>query len=384
MISTAQTSHLDSCGTFLAMEIFAKAQKMAAQGRDIIHLEFGEPDFNAPLDAADSVRKSMEKNSAGYTFSQGLEGLRIEIAKKYEEDYGVKILPEQVLVTNGSSLLLYLAIRLLAPPGCQVILTDPCYACYENILRLAGVEPVLIKLRYDNGFQLDTDELKKRVSAKTKAILINSPMNPTGVVFSFEVMQSLADLDIPVISDEIYADLSFEDSPRSFLSFSKQTIAINGFSKYFAMTGWRLGYMITPKEWMFAADRLHQNLMISATEFVQEAGISVLQKSKVYCEKMKAEFNQRRIFVLKRMRELGMDPGYTPTGAFYVFYKYPDSSKISLNLCHEVLEKTGVAIAPGRDFGAMGEGYIRLSYAQSMENIDRALTKLADSKLLTS
>ena len=384
MISTAQTSHLDSIGSFLAMEIFTKAQKMAAQGQDIIHLEFGEPDFSAPLDAAVSVRKSMEKNSARYTFSQGLEGLRNEIAKKYEEDYGVKILPEQVLVTNGSSLLLYLAIRLLAPPGSEVILTDPCYACYENIVRLAGAEPVLIKLRYEDGFQLDTDELKKRVTAKTKAILINSPMNPTGTVFSSEVMQSLADLDIPVISDEIYADLSFEDSPRSFLSFSEQTIAINGFSKYFAMTGWRLGYMITPKEWMSAADRMHQNLMISATEFVQEAGISVLQKSKVYCEKMKAEFNRRRIFVLKRMRELGMDPGYTPTGAFYVFYKYPDSSKTSLDLCHEVLEKTGVAIAPGRDFGAMGEGYIRLSYAQSMENIDRALTKLADSKLLTS
>jgi len=209
-------------------------------------------------------------------------------------------------------------------------------------------------------------------------------MNPTGVVFSSEVMTALAKLDIPVISDEIYADLSFEDSPRSFLSYSEQTIAINGFSKYFAMTGWRLGYMITPLEWMSAADRLHQNLMISATEFVQEAGISVLQKSKVYCEEMKTEFNQRRLFVLERMRELGMDPGYSPTGAFYVFYKYQNSTISSLDLCHQVLEKTGVAIAPGRDFGAMGEGYIRLSYAQSMENIDRALTKLAECKLLTS
>ncbi|MED5403509.1 MAG: pyridoxal phosphate-dependent aminotransferase [SAR324 cluster bacterium] len=384
MISTAQTSHLDSVGSFLAMEIFSRAHELEDQGRDIVHLEFGEPDFSAPPAAAESVRKSMGKNSAGYTFSQGLEGLRNEITKKYERDYGVKIKPEQVLITNGSSLLLYLAIRMLAPPGSQVILTDPCYACYENVVRLAGAEPVMIKLRHEDGFQLDVDELKKRVTAKTRAILINSPMNPTGVVFSPEVLQSLADLDIPVISDEIYADLSFEDSPRSFLSFSAQTIAINGFSKYFAMTGWRLGYMITPPEWMSAADRLHQNLMISATEFVQEAGISVLQKSKAYCEEMKAEFNRRRLFVLERMRELGLDPGYTPDGAFYVFYKYLDSTKSSLELCHEVLEKTGVAIAPGRDFGAMGEGYIRLSYAQSMENIDRALIKLAECKLLTS
>ena len=384
MINKAQTSHLDSLGSFLAMEIFSRAQELEAQGRDIIHLEFGEPDFSAPADAVESVRKSMEINTAGYTFSQGLEGLRIEIANKYSLDYGVKILPEQVLVSNGSSLLLYFAIRILAPPGSHVILTDPCYACYENVVRLAGAEPVMIKLRHEDGFQLNVDDLKKRVTPKTRAMLINSPMNPTGVVFSSEVMTALAELDIPVISDEIYADLSFEDPPCSFLSYSPQTVAIHGFSKSYAMTGWRLGYMITPLEWMSAADRLHQNLMISATEFVQEAGIWVLQKRKAYRESMKTEFNRRRLFVLERMRELGMDLGYTPTGAFYVLYKYRDSGKSSLDLCHEVLEKTGVAIAPGSDFGHAAEGFVRISYAQSMENIDRALIKLAECKLLTS
>lgn len=382
MISTSQTSHLDSIDSFLAMEVFAKAQALEAQGRDIIHLEFGEPDFTAPPAVAESVKKSMEINDAGYTFSQGLEELRIEIAKKYANDYGVKILPEQVLVSNGSSLLLYLAIRILAPPGSQVILTDPCYACYENVVRLAGAEPVMIKLRHEDGFQLNVDDLKKRVTPKTRAMLINSPMNPTGVVFSSEVMTALAELDIPIISDEIYADLSFEDPPCSFLSYSPQTVAIHGFSKSYAMTGWRLGYMITPLEWMSAADRLHQNLIISATEFVQEAGISVLRKSAAYCESMKTEFNRRRLFVLERMRELGMDLGYTPTGAFYVLYKYRDSGKSSLDLCHEVLEKTGVAIAPGRDFGLGAEGFVRISYAQSMENLDRALNLLAESMLL--
>ncbi|MBC8258729.1 MAG: pyridoxal phosphate-dependent aminotransferase [SAR324 cluster bacterium] len=384
MISNSQTSHLDSIDSFLAMEIFSRAQQLEAQGREVIHLEFGEPDFSAPESAAESIRKSMEINDAGYTFSQGLEGLRNEIAKKYLRDYGVDILPEQVLVSNGSSLLLYLSVCLLAPPGSEVILTDPAYACYANAIRLAGAKPVFVKLHHEDGFQLNVSELKKQVTKKTKAILINSPMNPTGVVFSEEVMQSLAELDIPVISDEIYADLSFEDQPHSFLSYSPQTVAINGFSKSFAMTGWRLGYMITPEEWMPAADRLHQNLMISATEFVQEAGAAVLQKSTAYCEQMKAEFNRRRLFVLERMSELGMELGYTPTGAFYVLYKYRDSGKSSLDLCHEVLEKTGVAIAPGRDFGSAAEGYIRISYAQSMENIERALTKLAESKLLTS
>jgi len=382
MISTSQTSHLDSIDSFLAMEVFAKAQALEAQGRDIIHLEFGEPDFTAPSAATESVKKSMKINDAGYTFSQGLEELRNEIVKKYANDYGVKILPEQVLVSNGSSLLLYLAIRILAPPGSQVILTDPCYACYENVVRLAGSEPVMVKLRHEDGFQLNVDDLKKRVTPKTRAILINSPMNPTGVVFSSEVMKAIAELDIPVISDEIYADLSFEDPPCSFLSYSPQTVAIHGFSKSYAMTGWRLGYMITPLEWMSAADRLHQNLMISATEFVQEAGISVLRKSVAYCESMKTEFNRRRLFVLDRMHELGMDLGYTPTGAFYVLYKYRDSEKFSLDLCHEVLEKTGVAIAPGRDFGLGAEGFVRISYAQSMEDLDRSLNLLAESMLL--
>ena len=384
MISNSQTSHLNSFESFLAMEIFSKAKELESQGHDIIHLEFGEPDFPAPPAAVESVRKSMAINDAGYTFSQGLEGLRNAIVHKYFQDYGVDIHPEQVLVSNGSSLLLYLSICLLAPPGSEVILTDPAYACYANVIRLAGAEPVFIKLRHEEGFQLNVAELKKLISPKTRAVLINSPMNPTGVVFKNEVMQSLAEMDIPIISDEIYADLSFEDPPRSFLSYSPQTVAINGFSKYYAMTGWRLGYMITPREWISAADRLHQNLMISATEFVQEAGISVLQNSVDYCEYMKKEFNRRRLFVLKRMRELGMDPGYTPTGAFYVIYKYRNTKKNSYELCLEVLEKTGVAIGPGRDFGLEAEGYIRISYAQSMENIDRALIKLAKCKLLTN
>ena len=382
MISTAQTSHLDSIGSFLAMEIFSRAQQLEAQGREIIHLEFGEPDFSPPPEAAEAARKSIENRPAGYTHTQGIEQLRVEITKKYSEDYGIQIDPEQVLVSNGSSLLLFLSVRLLARPGSEVILTDPSFACYENTIRVAGAEPVLLKLHREEGFQLNVEELRKKVTPKTSAILINSPMNPTGVVFTADVMKALAELEIPVISDEIYADLSYEDPPCSFLSYSQNTVAIHGFSKYYAMTGWRLGYMITPMAWMSAAARLHQNLMISANEFVQQAGISVLQKSKSYCESMKTEFNRRRKHVLNRLTELGMDPGYTPKGAFYVLYKYRDSSKTSLDLCMEVLEKTGVAIAPGRDFGLGAEGYVRLSYSNSLENIDRALIKLAESKLL--
>ena len=382
MISYNQTSHLDSIGSFLAMEIFALAEKLEAQGREIIHLEFGEPDFSPPPEAAESVKKSIENIPARYTHTQGIEKLRIEITKKYSEDYSIQLEPQQVLVSNGSSLLLFLSVLLLAKPGSEVILTDPSFACYENIIRIAGAKPILIRLHKEEGFQLNLDELRKKITAKTSAILINSPSNPTGVVFGPELMKGLAEFEIPVISDEIYADLSYEASPYSFLSFSKNSIAIHGFSKYYAMTGWRLGFMITPIEWMSAAARLHQNLMISANDFVQQAGINVLQNSASYCKSMKDKFNKRRKFVLNRLSELGMDLGYTPTGAFYVLYKYRDSSKSSFNLCKDVLEKTGVAIAPGRDFGLGAEGYIRISYANSMENIERALTKIAESGLL--
>ncbi len=194
MISNSQTSHLNSFESFLAMEIFSKAQALESQGQDIIHLEFGEPDFSPPPAAVESIRKSMEINDAGYTFSQGLECLRNAIKHKYSQDYGVNIHSEQVLVSNGSSLLLYLSICLLAPPGSEVILTDPAYACYANVIRLAGAKPVFIKLHHEEGFQLNVAELKKLVTPKTRAVLINSPMNPTGVVFTNEVMQSLAEM----------------------------------------------------------------------------------------------------------------------------------------------------------------------------------------------
>ena len=192
----------------MAMDIFSHAQQLEAQGREIIHLEFGEPDFSPPPEAAKATRKSFEKKPAGYTHTQGIEQLRVEITKKYSEAYGIRIEPKQVLVSNGSSLLLFLSVRLLAKPGSEVILTDPSFACYENTIRIAGAEPIPIKLHKEEGFQLNLDELRKKISPKTSAILINSPSNPTGVVFTPEVMKGLAELGIPVISDEIYADLS--------------------------------------------------------------------------------------------------------------------------------------------------------------------------------
>jgi len=374
--------HLNQISSFLAMELLAKAQQLEASGREIIHLEVGEPNFQAPSEARQTVIENINRKPARYTHTQGILPLRNEIVKKYKDDYGVEVNPDQILVSSGSSIALYIAIKILAPPNTEVIITDPCYACYENMIRMGGAIPVRIPLRLEDRFELDIEKVKASITSKTTAILINSPMNPTGTTFSHETLKELADIGIPVISDEIYADLNYLSKPCSFLEFSRNSAALNGFSKFYAMTGWRLGYLIVPEAWIDVAAKLHQNLMISANEFVQEAGLKVLQESHQTCVSMREEFDKRRIFLLDKLKKLDLDPGYQPDSAFYVFLRYRDQKRSSLELSMEILEKTGVALTPGIDFGAGGEGYLRFSYANSLENLDLALERIKASDLL--
>ncbi len=370
------TSHLGHISSFLAMEVFARAEELEKQGRDIIHLEFGEPDFPTPKVIADKGVQSIRDSRTRYTHTQGIEEFRAAVVNKYKAMYGVDIKPSQVLTSSGSSVLLYLAMRLLVPPGDEIIMTDLCYACYDNLAMIGGAKPVRVSLRLENGFQLDIDEVKRAITPKTRAILVNSPMNPTGTVLSQECMEELAKLGIPIISDEIYGDLIYEGEPYSVFSFTDNAIALNGLSKYYAMTGWRLGYMILKEEWATVAAKVHQNMMISAAHFVQDAGTVAIREGESDCRKMAEEFDSRRKFLLRRLDEIGLNPGYNPVGAFYVFLKYPDQSKKSLDVAMDILDKTGVALTPGIDFGPAGEGFIRFSYANSKENIDEAVKRL--------
>ncbi|MBU2510155.1 pyridoxal phosphate-dependent aminotransferase [bacterium] len=372
------TSHLEHISSFLAMEVFAKAEELEKQGRDIIHLEFGEPDFPTPEIIANVGIQSIRDARTKYTHTQGIEDFRNAVVKKYKRQYNVGIAPSQILTSSGSSILLYLAMRLLIPPGDEVIMTDLCYACYDNLAMIGGAKPVRVSLRLENGFQLDIDEVKKAITPRTRAILINSPMNPTGTVLSEKCMRELAELGIPIISDEIYGDLVYEGEPYSALNFTENCIVLNGLSKFYAMTGWRLGYMIMKPEWVKVAARVHQNMMISAAHFVQDAGTVAINEAESECRKMAEEFDNRRRFLLKRLKEIGLDPGYNPVGAFYVLLKYPDQSLKSLDLSMDILEKCGVALTPGIDFGAAGEGFLRISYANSKENIDEAINRLKD------
>ncbi len=370
------TGHLNHVSSFLAMDVFAKAEELEKQGRDIIHLEFGEPDFPTPAIISDVGIQSIRDARTKYTHTQGIDDFREAVVGKYSRKYNVDISPSQVLTSSGSSILLYLAIRLLVPPGDEIIVTDLCYSCYDNLAFVGGAVPVRVNLSLESGFQLDIDAVKKAITPKTRAILINSPMNPTGTVLSKECMKDLAELGIPIISDEIYGDLIYEGDSYSMLNFTDNCIVLNGLSKFYAMTGWRLGYMIVKPEWMEVAAKIHQNMMISASHFVQDAGTVAITKGEPECEKMSREFNKRRVFLLKRLKEIGLDPGYSPVGAFYVFLKYPNQEIKSLDLSMDLLEKTGVAMTPGIDYGLAGEGFIRISYANSMENIDEALNRL--------
>lgn len=372
------TSHLSHVSSFLAMEVFAKAEELEKQGREIIHLEFGEPDFPTPELISNVGIQSIKDARTKYTHTQGIEEFRHAVVEKYERMYGVNISPSQVMTSSGSSILLYLAMRLLVPPGDEIIMTDLCYACYDNLAMIGGIKPVRVSLRLENGFQLDIDEVKNAITPKTKAILVNSPMNPTGTVLSESCMRELAELGIPIISDEIYGDLIYEGNPYSALNFTDNCAVLNGLSKFYAMTGWRLGYMILKPEWMKVAAKVHQNMMISAAHFVQDAGIAAIRESEPECRKMAEEFDSRRRFLLHRLKEIGLDPGYNPVGAFYVLLKYPDQSRKSLDVSMDILEKTGVAMTPGIDFGPAGEGFIRISYANSKENINEALNRLKD------
>jgi aspartate/methionine/tyrosine aminotransferase len=374
--------HLDHIKSFIAMEVFARAQELEAQGREIIHLEFGEPDFPAPDVATEALQESLAAHPARYTHTQGTQALREAICRKYARDYGVSIQPEQVLVSTGSSLLLFLAIRTLAPPGSEMLVTAPCYACYENLMHLAGVRPVRVPLRLENGFQLDPEDLRRAMGPNTRGMILNSPMNPTGVTFRPEVLQAIAELGLPVISDEIYADLSYGGRSQSFLEFAPEAIALNGFSKYYAMTGWRLGYLIMPPRLMSVAARTHQSMMISATHFVQDAGVRVLDEAGPQCEEMKTEFNRRRQFLLQTLREIGRDPGYEPDGAFYLMLQIPQPGLSSEEFSLQALEQAGVAMTPGADFGPGGEGFVRFSYANSQERLGRAVRQLVEAKLL--
>ena len=361
---------------FMVMEVLERAREMERQGEDIIHLEVGEPDFSVPSPVKKATFQALEDGATHYTHSLGDIELREAICKHYLDAYGVEVRPEQVVVTSGTSPAMMLAFASLLERGEEVIVSDPAYACYPNFIKFLGGVPARVPVYEQDGFQYRVPAIEERINQKTKAILINSPSNPTGCLISEADMKAIAGLSPYIISDEIYHGLVYEGQEHSILEFTDRAFVLNGFSKLYAMTGYRLGYLIAPPQFIRPIQKMQQNFFICAGSIAQRAGIAALQESEAEVEEMKSIYNRRRKFMIKHLKELGFSIAVEPTGAFYVFANARSISSDSYRLAFDILEKAHVGVTPGVDFGKNGEGYLRFSYANSIKNIEEGLNRL--------
>jgi aspartate/methionine/tyrosine aminotransferase len=361
---------------FIVMDVLEAAQEMERQGEDVIHLEVGEPDFDTPDCIKEACLRALAEGKTHYTHSLGLIELREAVCDHYRERYGAAVSPDQVIVTSGTSPAMAILFSATLDPGDEVIISDPHYACYPNLIRFFGGVPVRVPVREEEGFQYTAEGIREKITPRTRAILINSPSNPTGNLLSAERMAEIASLGIPVISDEIYHGLVYEGKEHSILEFTDNAFVLNGFSKAYAMTGWRLGYLIAPRSLIRPLQKIQQNLFISPNAFVQWAGVTALRNAAADLIRMRAIYNERRIFLIRRLRELGLGIRVEPTGAFYVLGNIRAFSRDSYRTAFDILRLARVGVAPGIDFGDHCEGYLRFSYANSLENIREGMIRL--------
>jgi aspartate/methionine/tyrosine aminotransferase len=361
---------------FIVMDVLEKAGSMERAGIHVVHLEVGEPDFDTPACIKEAAIRALKAGHTHYTHSLGLVELREAICAHYHERYGVTVHPDQVVVTSGTSPAMFMLFSALLERGDKVIISDPHYACYPNFVTFAGGVAVTIPVYEEDGFQYRPEAIEKKTDGRTKAIFINSPSNPTGNLLSGERMETLSKLSPFIISDEIYHGLVYEGKEHSILEYTDRAFVLNGFSKVYAMTGWRLGYLIAPKPFIRAIQKVQQNFFISANAMVQWAGIAALEDAGEDVARMRAIYDERRRFMIRRLKEIGFGITVEPTGAFYVLANAKRFSRDSYSLAFDILNEAHVGVTPGVDFGANAEGYLRFSYANALENISEGLDRV--------
>lgn len=358
---------------------------VASTMKDVVSLGVGEPDFETPWNIREQAIYHLENGRTVYTSNAGTLELREEISKYMQNRFDVKYNPKtQIVVTVGASEGIDIALRAVVNPGDEVIFVEPCYVSYSPCIIMAGGVPVSIATKAENDFRLMPEELAAAITEKTKAVLFGYPNNPTGGIMEKGDLEKIAnilrDKDIVVISDEIYAELTYGDrshvSIASLPGMQEKTIVLNGFSKAFAMTGWRLGYACAPEEIMTAMIKIHQYIIMCAGTNSQYAGVEALKNSYDSVIAMREAYDSRRRFVLNGFREIGMDC-FEPLGAFYLFPSIQKTGMTSEQFCERMLFEQKVAVVPGNAFGACGEGFIRCSYAYSLENLKIALDRIA-------
>lgn len=361
---------------FIVMDVLERAHELERQGKDIIHMEVGEPDFDTPQCINEACFRAIREGKTHYTHSLGLIELREAICEHYFAKHNVIISPDQVIITSGTSPAIFLLLSALLEKGDEIIISNPHYACYPNFISFLDGMPVNVNVYEEEGFQYTTEAIREKITGKTRGILINSPSNPTGNTLGALRMKEIASLGIPVISDEIYHGLVYDEEEYSILEFTDNAFVFNGFSKAYAMTGWRLGYLIAPKEYIRPMQKIQQNLFICANSFVQWGGVAALKEAGDDVVRMMEIFNERRKFIINRLNEIGIGITVEPTGAFYILANIKKYSMDSYKTAFDILEKAHVGVTPGVDFGDNCEGYIRFSYANSMEKIAEGLDRV--------
>ena len=377
------SSKMARLGTETAFKVLAQAQALEAKGVDVVHLEIGEPDFDTPRNIRDACADAMNKGHTHYCNSQGILPLRVEIAKEIERTRGVSVDPSRIIVTPGAKPIMFYSILALLDEGDEAIYPNPLFPIYESMINFTGAKAIPIPLREELEFRLDIDELKSKITPRTKLIIVNSPHNPTGGVLEKDDIHSIAELaqkhNITVLSDEVYEHIIYEGEHYSFGSLPgmlDRTILLSGFSKTYAMTGWRLGYAVMPPELVDPVVRLIVNSVSCTPAFTQYAGIEALTGPQDSVPRMVNEFKKRRDLVVEGLNKIPGISCLLPKGAFYVFPNVKKLGMGSKQLANYLLEEAGVATLSGTDFGSYGEGYLRLSYATSLENLEKALERI--------
>ncbi|PYN98806.1 MAG: aspartate aminotransferase [Candidatus Rokuibacteriota bacterium] len=370
-------------GTESAFEVLARARALERQGREIIHLEIGEPDFDTPAHIKDAAKQALDAGATHYGPSAGLAEVREAIAKHIAETRGVPVTPEEVVVTPGAKPIMFFTILALVAPGDEVIYPNPGFPIYESVINFVGGVPVPVPLREETGFGFDLERFERKVGPKTRLIIINSPENPTGGVLDRAQIERIAAIaverNIPVLADEIYRQFLYDGEFVSIFprpGMRDLTILLDGFSKSYAMTGWRLGYGVMPKSLAEHVTRLMVNSNSCTASFVQLAGIAALQGDQTPVARMVAEFKRRRDVIVDGLNRLPGVRCARPRGAFYVFPNITGTRRPSAEVADLLLNEAGVALLSGAAFGQYGEGYLRLSYANSEANLRLALERM--------
>ena len=383
MINLAE--RMQRLGTETAFEVLAKAKKLESQGKHIIHLQIGEPDFNTPENIINAGKQALDNGYTGYNPSAGYDELKNEIKKYSKNIRSLEFDKDQVVITSGGKPIMFYTMLALINPGDEVLYPNPGFPIYESMINFVGGKPIPLKLEEKLGYNFDINKLESLINHKTKLIILNSPNNPCGSAINAKEMEKIADIlenkNITILSDEIYSQFLYEGSHSSISNhkdLASKTIILDGFSKSYSMTGWRIGYGIFPKELIDPITKLITNSNSCTASFTQMAAIEALSGSQKSVHNMVKEFKKRRDLIVDGLNSIKNISCPTPSGAFYVFPNITSTNLSSEIFASRLLDESGVATLSGESFGKEGKGYIRISFANSTENISEALNRIED------